>query len=441
MNHSFKFIVIPILLIELIVCLTSCQPKPTLAVVTTTNVTDITQTTATAGGNVTSDGNVEVTSRGVCWNTSENPTAANSKTSDGTGTGPFTSSLTQLIPGTTYYVKAYATNSEGTAYGSQVSFSSNPVLLAILTTTSATSITQTTAVSGGNITSDGGGAITARGVCWGTATAPLATGLHTTETVTTATFTSNLTGLAANTKYYYRAYANNSAGTAYGDEKSFTTDQIKTVTDIDGNVYTTVTIGTQVWMAENLKVTKYRNGDAIPNVTDDTQWSNLTIGAYCNYANNTTNANTYGRLYNWYTIGTGNLCPTGWHVPIDAEWATLREYLIANGYNFDGSTGANAIAKSLASAIGWPFSSLLGTVGNTDYPEKRNVTGFTALPGGNRGTDGAFSFIGEQGDWWLATEVYGVNAWYLWLGYDYIAVVENYSFSKNGGFSVRCLKD
>jgi len=126
MNHSLKIPVIIILLISMIVYLTSCK-KPTLPVVTTTNVTDITEITATTGGNVTSDGNAEVTSRGVCWNTSENPTIANNKTSDGTGTGSFTSSLTQLTPGTNYYGRAFATNSEGPGYGNQVSFTSSPM--------------------------------------------------------------------------------------------------------------------------------------------------------------------------------------------------------------------------------------------------------------------------------------------------------------------------
>jgi hypothetical protein len=246
MNHSFRILLIPILFIGLTICLTSCKPKPTLAVVTTTSVAGITQLTATSGGNVTDDGNAEVTARGVCWGTSQNPTTGSSKTSDGTGTGNFTSNIAGLTPGTTYYVRAYATNSEGTSYGNEVTFLSNPVLLATLTTATASSITQTTAVSGGNIASDGGGAITARGICWGTETAPLANGLHTTETGTTGSFTSNLTGLTANTKYYIRAYAINSAGTAYGDEKFFITEPVKTVTDIDGNFYNTVTIGTQV---------------------------------------------------------------------------------------------------------------------------------------------------------------------------------------------------
>jgi hypothetical protein len=224
MNHSFKIIVIPILLIGLTLCITSCKPKPTLPVVTTTNVTGITQTTATTGGNVTSDGNAEVTSRGVCWNTSENPTVSNSKTSDGTGTGAFTSSLTQLTPGTPYYVRAYATNSEGTSYGNEVTFSSNPIVLATLTTSDITSITTTTAVSGGSISNDGGGTITARGVCWNTSDNPTVANSKTSDGTGTGSFTSSLTELTPNTTYYVRAYATNSAGIAYGNNKTFTTE-------------------------------------------------------------------------------------------------------------------------------------------------------------------------------------------------------------------------
>jgi uncharacterized protein (TIGR02145 family) len=444
MNYSVRIPVIIIFLISLTLCLTSCKPKPALAVVTTTNVTGITQTSATTGGNVTDDGNAEVTARGVCWGTSQNPTTGSGKTSDGTGTGNFTSSITGLTPGIAYYVRAYATNSEGTSYGNEVTFSSNPVLLATLTTTTASSVTQTTAVSGGNITLDGGGAITGRGLCWSTSQNPTTALItKTSDGAGTGTFTSNISGLTANTKYYLRAYAVNSAGTAYGDEKFFTTEPIKTVTDIDGNVYNTVTIGTQVWMAENLKVTKYRNGDAIPNITDNTQWYNLTTGAYSNYENNTTNGNTYGRLYNWHTVGTGYLCPTGWHVPTSEDWISFRDYLMLNGYNFDGSSGGNNIGKSIASTTGWEFSPITGAVGNTDYPEKRNVTGFTALPGGLRHQIGMFANIKEATSWWLATEnsSYSSLAWVAFMWYEHSSVIDATDEHKNVGQSVRCLKD
>jgi uncharacterized protein (TIGR02145 family) len=430
MNHSIRILLIPVLLIGLTLCFTSCKPKPALPVVTTASITGITQLTATSGGNVTDDGNVEVTARGVCWSTSQNPTTSSGKTSDGTGTGIFNSSITGLIPGTTYYVRAYATNSEGTAYGSEVSFSSNPVLLATLTTTTASSITQTTAVSGGNITSDGGGAITARGVCWGTATAPLATGLHTTETGTTGTFTSNLTGLTANTKYYFRAYAINSAGAAYGDEKFFTTEPVKTVTDIDGNVYNTVTIGTQVWMVENLKTTKYNDGAAIPNVTDYT-WGDLQTDAYCWYNNDISNKATFGALYNWFAAKSGKLCPADWHVATLSDWTTLVTYL-------GGIDVAGGKLKEAGNAH-W----LDQNVGAT------NESGFTALPGGYRGSglgDGTFFAIGYYGWYWTATvypmdPVLGHIAGYNWqMTSGYNNCLQSNLWDMNG-LSVRCIKD
>ena len=188
-----------------------------------------------------------------------------------------------------------------------------------------------------------------------------------------------------------------------------------TVTDADGNVYHTVTIGTQTWMVENLRTTKYNDGTSIPNVTDATAWGNLTTPGVCTYKNtsNTDTINTYGRLYNWYTVNTGKLAPTGWHVPSDAEWTTLENYLIANGYNYDGTTTGNKYAKALASATGWYSYSSTGAVGNTDYPAKRNVTGFTALPGGYRYGGGAFYDIGYYGYWWSATEDDADGAWVL----------------------------
>jgi uncharacterized protein (TIGR02145 family) len=413
---------------------------PTL---TTTTITSVTATTAVSGGNIANDGGGTIIARGVCWNTSSGPTIANNKTINGTGTGSFTSDLIYLQSGTTYYVRAYATNSEGTGYGNEVSFSSNPVLLATLTTATPSSITETTAVSGGNIISDGGGEITERGVCWSTASPPLVTGLHKAEMVTTDAFTSKITGLTEITKYYIRAYANNSAGTAYGDEKSFTTEQIKTATDIDGNVYNTVTIGTQTWMVENLKTTKFNNGDLIGTTTP----ANLDINDEINpkyqwaYEGNESNVGIYGRLYTWYAItDTRGVCPTGWHLPSDAEWATLENFLVANGFNYDGTTTGNKYAKSLASVSGWTASSNAGAVGNTDYPGKRNSTGFTALPGGYHIYIGSFFYVGRYGSWWSATEDGATYAWYRNL-LEISSEVYRLSDNKKYGFSVRCIKD
>jgi len=197
-------------------------PNPVLPTVTTTAVTDITQTTATSGGNVTSDGGATVTARGVCWSTSSNPTTAGSHTTDGSGTGTFVSNLTGLTANTLYYVRAYATNSVGTSYGNELTFTTLTVSAPTVTTAAATNITQTTATSGGTVTSDGGATVTARGVCWNTSSNPTTANSHTTDGSGTGTFVSNLTGLTPLTLYYVRAYATNSVGTAYGNELSFT---------------------------------------------------------------------------------------------------------------------------------------------------------------------------------------------------------------------------
>ena len=213
-----------------------------------------------------------------------------------------------------------------------------------------------------------------------------------------------------------------------------------TVTDIDGNTYKTVTIGTQTWMAENLKVTKYNDGIAIPNVTDNTAWGELTTGALCDYDNTPSNSETYGKLYNWYAVNTGKLCPTGWHVPSDAEWTTLENYLIANFYNYDDTTTDNKIAKAMASSNGWESFSTEGAIGNNDYPEKQNASGFSALPGGTRNKNGNFNYVGNYGYWLSSTENFSNLAYYWVLDYDENYLF-NYSSRKVDGFSVRCVRD
>jgi uncharacterized protein (TIGR02145 family) len=209
-----------------------------------------------------------------------------------------------------------------------------------------------------------------------------------------------------------------------------------TVTDIDGNVYKTVTIGTQVWMAENLKTTKYRNGDAISYVTDDWAWMMLTAqtgavgatgtGGYCNYANNTSNGTTYGRLYNgWVVADSRKIAPAGWHVPTDAEWTTLTTYLGGE------STASKKLKETGTSHWSSPNSS------------STNETGFTALPSGSRGSTGSYYYIGDAGDWWSSTEyvINGVkNAYYRYV-VSFNDVVTRAGDVYGYGFSIRCIKD
>ena len=296
-----------------------------------------------------------------------------------------------------------------------------------ITTDTITAITATTAISGGNISSDGGATVTARGVCWSTSTSPTIANNKTADGTGVGSFTSNLTGLTENTTYHLRAYATNSAGTAYGNEETFTTtnsSEPETVTDIDGNVYHTVTIGTQVWMVENLKTTKYRNGDPILNNTDNTEWSLLLSGAYCDYNNLPSYSEIYGKLYNWYAVNDiRNIAPTGWHVPTDAEWTTLTTYL-------GGEIIAGGKLKQMSTSL-W-------TSPNTNAT---NSTGFAALPGGYRGLyQGAYDGVRFYGYWWSSTSYNETIAHVRRLNYDNAAVTPS-GRTKYYDFSVRCIRD
>jgi uncharacterized protein (TIGR02145 family) len=209
-----------------------------------------------------------------------------------------------------------------------------------------------------------------------------------------------------------------------------------TVTDIDGNVYKTVKIGTQVWMAENLKVTHYRNGNAIPNVTDDATWTGLTTGAFCVYDNYIYNVATYGRLYNWYAVGDSrNIAPTGWHVPTDAEWKQLEMYL--------GMSQAQADAPGLR---GTTEGGKMKEAGMTHWLSPNtgatNESGFSGLPGGNRVYyyRSYYGGIGGCARFWSSTEYDSSFAWYRCLGYDGSGVYR-YDGEKQIGFSVRCVRD
>jgi uncharacterized protein (TIGR02145 family) len=212
------------------------------------------------------------------------------------------------------------------------------------------------------------------------------------------------------------------------------------VKDFDGNEYKAVRIGNQVWMAENLRTTKYSDGTAIPlKVIDNNAWINLSTPGYCWWNNDSaTYSVLYGAIYNWYAVNTGKLCPTGWHVPTDADWTLMENYLIANGYNYDGTNSGNKIAKSLAAATNWPLSSNTGAPGNTDYPSYCNKTGFTALPVPCRGL--TFDCCEEFGKWWSASKFDNSSAWLRVIYYDK-AYVERTYYLMVTGLSARCVKD
>ena len=212
------------------------------------------------------------------------------------------------------------------------------------------------------------------------------------------------------------------------------------------NNYAVVTIGTQTWMAENLRTTKYNDGSPIMKAVSDSAWESNISGAYCWYDDDSAAySSSYGALYNWYAVsmnsnGFRNLCPDGWHVPSNEEWLVLKDYLISNGYNFNGSTKDNKIAKSLAAITSWNSSANEGSIGNKDYPAYRNKTGFTALPGGSRSCVGSCYNSGSNSYWWSATENSSINSLYWNLQYEY-SDISNSDFEKLNGFSVRCIKE
>lgn len=222
--------------------LQSCKEKPAPPTLTTTAVSEISYTSAISGGNVTDEGGETIISRGICWNTSDKPTISDSKTINDGGSGEFTANLTGLNPNTLYYVRAYATNSDGTGYGNQVSFTTLEAEIPVLTTKEITSVTPTTAVSGGNITDERGAAVNSRGVCWSTSPNPEISNNKTTDGTGIGSFASTIAGLEPGTKYYIRSYATNSAGTAYGNELNFTT--LVTVPTLSTTAVTDITIST-----------------------------------------------------------------------------------------------------------------------------------------------------------------------------------------------------
>ncbi|MBN1596662.1 MAG: hypothetical protein JW894_00045, partial [Bacteroidales bacterium] len=285
------------------------------------------------------------------------------------------------------------------------------------------------AVGGGEITNSGSMPVTARGVCWSTnpyPTVDLTT--KTTDGSGIGTFVSNITGLLPGTTYYIRAYATNSIGTGYGEEFMFTTYMSDAVSDIDGNLYNKVTIGSQTWLAENLKTTRLNDGSNLQLESDNDDWYILNSPGYCWYNNDIGNKEIYGGLYNWNAVNTGKLCPVGWHVPSNSEWNVL-----------ENSIGGISVAGMK-----------LKESGTSHWPSPNNGTdeyGFTALPGGYRHGTLSFSAINEAGVWStssLVTTGGRTVPWYVVI-YDHADYTEHGSTSvtdgTKDGYSIRCVKD
>lgn len=308
-----------------------------------------------------------------------------------------------------------------------------PVTAPVIKTKDVYSVSPTTANCGGEITSNGGSAITERGICWNTLPGPTKYDNKTLDGKGEGPFKSLLAGLKSSTTYYVRSYATNRATTSYGNEISFKT-YTGNVTDVDGNVYNTMTIGTQQWTTENLKTSKYNDNTLIPFISDIYEWSSLSTPAWCRYVNDHTSYNdplnsytTDGALYNWYAVnaasnGGKNVCPAGWHVPTDADWTTLTNFL-----GGDSIAGGKMKEAGIAHWVG-------PNTGAT------NESGFTGLPEGGRFSNGRFKGIGTRGGWWSSEELLPTSGRGRFLYYEFSMVYRGSGY-KGDGFSVRCLKD
>jgi uncharacterized protein (TIGR02145 family) len=304
--------------------------------------------------------------------------------------------------------------------GQSPNFSVSNLPPPVATTQPATNVTATTATLNGIV--DPNGSSTTVTFEYGTTTAYGSTATATQSPLSGSgniNVSADITGLSANSTMHFRVKAENTNGTAMGSDLNFVVQQALTVTDYDGNVYQTVQIGTQIWLKENLKTTHYRDGTAIPNVSDQNQWSNLTSGAYCNYNNSTSNSDIYGRLYNWYAVcNSHNLAPEGWHISTDAEWTTLRDFL-----------GGPEVAGGKIKEAGFTHWSSPNT-GAT------NESGFTALGGGYRKYSGEFSGILTYENWYSD----GQNGWVVMHIHSALGG-GGANGSPNNGCAIRCVKD
>jgi uncharacterized protein (TIGR02145 family) len=419
---------------------------PSVSSVTT--VSNITGISAVFGGNVLDEGGQPVTSKGVCWSTSINPTINDNKTTDGTGVGNFTSNISDLTPNTTYFVCAYATSSVGTAYGKIIGFSTGK-MPKVTTNSTFSKITTASLVCGGVVGSDGGETVLSRGVCWSTNPSPTINDNKTNDGMYVGSFTSTVVGLIGNTNYYIRAYATTVSGVAYGEERTVKTwDPLQTIVDIDGNIYHSVQVGTQLWLVENLNTTKYQNGDLIPTTSPATLdiSSRSTPKYQWPYNGNELNSKTYGRLYTYYVAtDPRNVAPAGWHVATKAEWVALETYLKSVGYkdSGNGNNGDNAnnsITKGLAATTSWTNNIMTNTIGcNLSL---NNSTGFNALPGGSRLATGGFYGFLSEGHWWgisdnTSTEISEI----ILTNHSNYLFNLTAAYALDYGFSIRCVKD
>ena len=354
--------------------------------------------------------------------------------------------LEPLRRGTTYYWNIKIKDRCGWTRSSLLSFKIIPdSTIPYLTTSSVPFICSTTAPAGGNVYYEGLTPVTERGIYYGISADPEKSGTKLQLGSGFGSFSTILSQLNENTKYYIKAYATNDNGTFFGPEITFTTglnNPFQYVSDIEGNKYKYLTIGTQTWMAENLKTSKYNDGSIILLLINGNEWASIAAPAFCWYSNDSARyKNLYGGIYNWYAVNTGKLCPSSWHVPSDSEWKTLEMFLGMTAAQADGFYWRGAdLGTQLKDSTGWGTQGLEGN--------GLNYSGFSALPGGQRDQwTGTFLDARFTGGWWSATNSTEFSYAYPMTG-PYARLLDaganGVSRTRNNpaiGFSVRCIKD
>ena len=411
-----------------------------LPTVVTGVVSDITNESAICAAEVTDNGGTAVTARGLVWSLSNNQVTlddADGTTSEGSGLGSFNSTMTTLVRYTEYWVRAYATNGAGTAYGNALPFRTLPELPAVVTR-DISSIEAHLARGGGEITDDGGDPYVTSGLVWGSLPNPTIESNigYFVNSGYINPFDTLISGIEAETTYYVRAWARNIEETyVYGNEKVFTTGTFSVTTGTftdprDNNVYNTLTISGQTWMAENLAY--------LPEVcgpdSECGYWVYDYVGSDVTLAKAEPNYSTYGVLYNWEMAKAA--CPVGWHLPSDYEWAYLEVHLgmdITAAITSNGARGTDQGGKMKEAGIS-----------NWDSPNTgaTNISGFTALPGGLRYN--TFQTIRTAANFWTSTQE---GAWtnYRYLNFMSEKIGSDWIATSTGndmlGGSVRCLQD
>ena len=406
------------------------KTSPLTPTVTTLTISSISAVTAVSGGNIASDGGDSVAFRGVCWSTLPDPTVIDYRTVNSFGIGNYESKIDNLLPSTTYYVRAYAANISGISYGEQILFTTRDGIpqSSIIKTIAVASTCVTLAI---NISNDGGAEVLQKGVCISLNHNPTTIDKTSNNTEKAATFAGHFEDLSINTHYYARPYIKNAFGTFYGPESEFET--LETISDIEGNIYNIVSIGTQVWMAQNLEVKQFNDGTIISNDFETLSnipwyWKEPLVSDY---------GHIWGLLYNGVAVGSGKLCPVGWHIPKKNEWYKLFD-------TFGGTSLAGGKQRS-------PVYKFWNTGGN-------NESCFSGIGAGyiywrNR----TFNDIRLTGKYW-ANESQGTIGWYfsLYSGSSGIGIGPDITdmhtaywsweppapwLPMHEGMSVRCVKD